>query len=188
MNIRNFSRHKPNIDQIKAVRSVIVDAEFDAPSSPFFEDIRHLRESINGHISIVVAPGAMLLELWSAQGDDGLSEGTTILIFESDQAARKRARFAAIKLKAFKIEKLSIATYDGHEFCLFVPALTDQIIIEPTVENNFSDGAEFPYGTPKSEPGTVTVYDTTTGHRAVVGLPANLAHLVQDGFVTGFAK
>lgn len=169
MYIKNFSRHELNTDQIKAVRSVVEDAEFGVPSSPFFTGVRHLYESINGHVSVIVAPGAMLLELWSAQVGTGLSGETVILVFESDQAARKRGRFAATKLKVFR-------------WVSGAPALTDIVAIEPTVENNFSDGAECSYGTPKAETRTVTVYDAITGHRAVVGLPANLTHLVQDGF------
>lgn len=43
-------------------------------------------------------------------------------------------------------------------------------------------GKEIVWDNYRVENTTVSVYDTTTGHKAIVGLPARLVHLIQDGF------
>jgi hypothetical protein len=140
MYVRNFSKHDLNGDQRRALRKGLGEVRFESPSAPFFQSAAHLRQSIEGHTSVVVAPGAMLLELWAEATERPMQFGTTIVVFGQDQAARQRGRFAAASISIFGwMER------DGYP----QPTLVYQADICPTVENNFSDGQEFPYGTPK---------------------------------------
>ena len=142
--VQNFSRHDLNKDQKEAVLALFPDAEFGEPLKPLFRDEAHLRERLDGQVSVAVVPGPMLLGLW-ADRDAALSEGTTIIIFEADQAARKRGRFAARGIRVFKWQWVDPGVF------MVAPRLTHSVEIVPTVENNFSDGKAFPYGTPKSD-------------------------------------
>ena len=142
--VSNFSRHDLNVDQVAAIKAVLPSAQIGETLKPFFTGADDVRSKLNGKVSVAVVPGAMLLEV---EADQGFAEGTVILAFEADQAARKRGRFAARGLKVFEwVEKHA---YIGGPFVTtpryIGPVLTSETAIVPTVENNFSDGQEFPY-------------------------------------------
>jgi hypothetical protein len=135
MKIQNFSRHELNTDQKEAILDAFPRATFGPALAPFFKDASDLASKINGKTSVAVIPGALLLDTIAGQM---IASGTSILVFDLDQAARKRGRFAARGLKVF-------------EFVVGVPSGIVQLhrtwhkTIVPTIENSFSDGEEFVY-------------------------------------------
>lgn len=127
--VNNFSRHNLNQDQINAIQTWR-NIEIGETLKPFFTSAEHLRSQIDGQTSVVVAPGAMLLELWA--DPQPLTDGTRIIQFGADQSARKRGCFAATALTIF-------AWVNGR------PVKIHQEVIAPTVEQNFRSGEIVPY-------------------------------------------
>jgi len=129
LKVSNFSRHDLNVDQVRAIQTWR-EMEIGLTLKPFFTSAEHLRSQIDGQTSVVVAPGAMLLELWADH--QPLADGTRIIQFGADQSARKRGCFAATSITIF-------AWVNGR------PVKIHQEAIVPTVEQSFRSGEVTPY-------------------------------------------
>lgn len=124
----NNSRHEFNDDQVRALRANGFDPEEQA-RSPFFNDAQDLADEIAHRVTHTIFPGDLLLECWA----DGLiPDGTVLIKWRADDAARARGRFAARGLVMFEWR-------DGR------PVVVLDDAIQPTVEVDLRTGEQFEY-------------------------------------------
>ena len=132
MEVKNFSRHGFSTDQRTVLVEMFPGTELGAPQAPFFKGSEDFGAKVSGTTSSVVVLMEILLD---ALSEGLLEDGTVLLTWRADEAAKKRARFAARGIAAYRLgggrwEKILSRS------------------IEPTVEVGFQDGKEVPYGTP----------------------------------------
>lgn len=130
--VRNFSRHPFNPDQVRALADAFPGTDPGAPETPLFKDARDFGSRVSGETASAAVPVEILLDALSS---GLLGDGTVLIIWAADPAARKRARFATRGIAAYRLA-------DGRW-----QKIVD-IGLEPTVEVGFQDGKEVPYGTP----------------------------------------
>lgn len=132
--IKNFSRHLFNADQVVALEAAGYIADEEGARAPFFTSAADFAEKVGGCIAAAVLPGDILRDCWA--GEATIPDGTILVGWRTDVAARKRGRFAVRGIVA-------------HEWRDGAPVRILNEEIMPTVENDFGTGAEFNYGTPK---------------------------------------
>lgn len=141
--IENFSRHEMNLDQRMALWRWSPDLAVSKPRQPFFNSVAELRDAINGKVVSLVAPGDMMIQLWASQlGDNALDAGTTVVLWQSDPAARARGKFAARGVVVYQWESIPLG-------CGCVDVVMPVVVYEdswiPSVENDFRTGDQTPY-------------------------------------------
>lgn len=134
MKVKNFSRHPFNTDQIKALLAAGFTPDMNC-ENPFFESAEDLIQKTDGTISSIVAPMGMLLEALSKEKN--MKWVVTIIDWTADKFARNRGRFATRGMKIFDVYWDSKT---GNSV-----KMIKNVIISPTVENDFKTGAEIPY-------------------------------------------
>lgn len=162
MKVRNFSRHTFNQDQVEALTlvgealgMVLKPGEHE---KPFFRNAADFIEQVGEQVSCAVVPGDIMRDCWAMtpagnERDEftvGIPVGTIIIGWRTDQAARRRGRFAVVGVTAHQWQKAFFAANSvGENDCygaVVLPKLVFEAKISPTIENNFSDGKEFEYG------------------------------------------
>lgn len=128
--VENYSRHPFNSDQIGVLKSEEFEPESGA-RAPFFEDAQDFVAQVGGKTVSAVVPGDILRDCWA--GDATIPDGTTLVGWRTDKDARKRGRFAVRGMVVHRWERGG-------------PTKLLDTEIEPTVENDFRTGEEFPYG------------------------------------------
>lgn len=138
--VHNFSRHDFNTDQRSWLE--LKNYPYTEPKSPFFTDVRDFMTRVNGKTFSLVAPSGLILEaIATTEADcDKPPLTATIISWVADEDARIRGRFAVTGVRVFEVAKGVVELIEAYD-------------ITPTVENNFNDGTEFPYGTSISPTG-----------------------------------
>jgi hypothetical protein len=157
MLVKNFSRHPFNPDQLKALQLVaealklaLMPGEHE---TPFFANADHFIKMIGGQIASAVVPGDILRDCWSQTPagnpkdtlPGGIPEGTILIGWRTDKAARTRKRFAIRGITVHRWNRVVFPVTPTAKGAMIIPQLIFEAIISPTIENNFSDGKEFPY-------------------------------------------
>lgn len=126
--IKNYSRHKFNIDQ-KNILNEIGYKYNDEVLNTFFQSAIDFARQTNGEVCSLVAPLGIVLEC-IAMGEQYSSR---ILVWKADKNARNRNHFAVRGVTIFNIHNGSVYK-------------TGEVAWTPTVENDCQSGEEFLYG------------------------------------------
>ena len=132
--VKNFSRHDFNADQVRVLPELFPGAELGAPLAPFFKSAEDFASKVSGTTSSVVVPMEIMLDALSA----GLLADGTIISPPRDEEARKRGRFASRGVAAYRLR-------EGR----WEKVVSRDMV--PTVEVGFQDGMVVPYAPPSEK-------------------------------------
>ena len=133
--VKNFSRHDFNADQVRVLPELFPGAELGAPLAPFFKSAEDFASKVSGTTSSVVVPMEIMLDALSA---GLLADGTILITWRADEEARKRGRFASRGVAAYRLR-------EGR----WEKVVSRDMV--PTVEVGFQDGMVVPYAPPSEK-------------------------------------